>query len=130
MNYFNTKLFIIITTFLTLLLFISCNLFNNKNTYLVGKIVKKTNEKISILKNEKIIKETSISENGNFFLELDSITNGLYNFKHLPEFQYIILEEGDSLVLRLNALDFDESLVFNGTGAAKNNYLIDIFFES
>ncbi len=68
MNYFNTKLFIIITTFLTLLLFISCNLFNNKNTYLVGKIVKKTNDKISILKNEKIIKETSISEDGNFFL--------------------------------------------------------------
>ncbi len=129
MNYFNTKFFKIITAFFTFLLFISCHLFNNKNTYLVGKIVKKTNDKISILKDEKIIKETYISENGNFFLELDSITNGLYNFKHLPEFQYIMLDKGDSLVLRLNALDFDESLVFNGTGAAKNNYLIDIFLN-
>ena len=105
-------------------------MFNDKkNTYLVGKILKKTNDKISLLKDEKIINETSIHEDGSFNLKLDSINNGLYNFKHLPEFQYIILESGDSLVLRLNALDFDESLVFSGIGSSKNNYLIDIFLN-
>jgi len=130
MKYFNISLFKIIITFISFLLFISCHLFNyKKNTFLVGKIIKSTNDKISLLKDEKIINETSISEDGNFFLELDSINNGLYYFRHLPEFQYIILEEGDSLVLRLNALDFDESLVFNGIGASKNNYLIDIFLN-
>tara|TARA_X000000368_G_scaffold229974_1_gene181603 strand:- start:120 stop:1508 length:1389 start_codon:yes stop_codon:yes gene_type:complete len=129
MNFFKFIFFERIIIFIFLTLFISCDLFNNKNTYLVGKILKKTNDKISVLKDEKIINETLISENGNFLLQLDSIKNGLYNFKHLPEFQYLILENGDSLVLRLNALDFDESLVFNGVGASKNNYLIDIFLN-
>ncbi len=32
-------------------------------------------------------------------------------------------------MLRLNSLDFDESLVFSGKGASKNNYLIDVFLE-
>ena len=129
MNFFKFIFFERIIIFIFLTLFISCDLFKNKNTYLVGKILKKTNDKISVLKDEKIINETLISENGNFLLKLDSIKNGLYNFKHLPEFQYLILENGDSLVLRLNALDFDESLVFNGVGASKNNYLIDIFLN-
>ena len=129
MNYFNSKFFKIIVMFISILLFISCQLFNNKKTYLVGKILKKTNDKISLLKDEKIINETLISDDGSFNLKLDSINNGLYNFKHLPEFQYIILESGDSLVLRLNALDFDESLVFSGIGSPKNNYLIDIFLN-
>tara|TARA_B100000929_G_scaffold99525_1_gene78198 strand:- start:284 stop:1675 length:1392 start_codon:yes stop_codon:yes gene_type:complete len=130
MNILDNNSYKIIITLISFFLFNSCQLFNKeKNTYLVGKILKKTNDKISVLKDEKIINETFISENGNFFLELDSIKNGLYNFKHLPEFQYLIFEEGDSLVLRLNALDFDESLVFNGNGASKNNYLIDVFLN-
>ncbi|MBT7623758.1 MAG: hypothetical protein HN595_04450, partial [Flavobacteriaceae bacterium] len=130
MNTLNSKSSIIIITFISFLLFTSCQLFNKKkHTYLAGKILKKTSEKISVLKDEKIINETSISENGNFYLELNNIKDGLYNFKHLPEFQYLILVKGDSLVLRLNALDFDESLVFNGNGSSKNNYLMDVFLN-
>lgn len=130
MDTLNSKSSKIIITFISFLLFTSCQLFNkNTHTYLAGKILKKTSEKISVLKDEKIINETSISENGNFYLELNNIKDGLYNFKHLPEFQYLILEKGDSLVLRLNALDFDESLVFNGNGSSKNNYLMDVFLN-
>ena len=32
-------------------------------------------------------------------------------------------------MFRLNTLDFDESLVFTGEGAKKNNYLINLFLE-
>ncbi len=107
----------------------SCNFNNNKVSYFTGKIIKKTTDKISILKDEYILNETLISNDGVFFMSLDSIKDGLYNFKHLPEFQYVLFENGDSLVLRLNALDFDESLVFNGKGSSKNNFLIDIFLS-
>ena len=30
-------------------------------------------------------------------------------------------------MLRVNTVDFDESLTFSGTGAARNNLLIDMF---
>ena len=120
------KIFLIYSFIFTI---ISCSSSNN-STYFVGKILKKTNDKISILKDQTVLNEAVISKNGDFTMVLDSIQDGLYNFKHLPEFQYIILEKKDSLVLRLNALDFDESLVFTGKGSSKNNYLIDIFLNN
>lgn len=33
-------------------------------------------------------------------------------------------------MLRLNTIDFDESLVFTGLGSKKNNYLIKTFLEN
>ena len=54
-----------------------------------------------------------------------NLKGGLYTFKHGVEFQYIFLQPNDSLLLRLNTWDFDESLVFSGKGAEKNNLLIN-----
>ena len=103
---------------------------NNQNvTFLNGKIIKPTNNQIQLLKDEIVIKNIKINSDGIFSSSLDNLSNGLYNFVHLPEFQYLIIEKGDSLVLRLNSLDFDESLVFSGKGSSKNNYLIDVFLE-
>lgn len=115
--------------FLIFILILSCNKADYEVTYFGGKIIKKTNDKISLLKDENILNESLISNNGVFFMSIDSITGGLYNFKHVPEFQYLIFETADSLILRLNAVDFDESLVFTGKGSSKNNYLIDVFLN-
>lgn len=118
--------------FIKILIFISifsCNSVDSEVTYFTGKIIKKTNDKISLLKDENILNESLISNDDVFFMSIDSISDGLYNFKHLPEFQYLIFETGDSLIMRLNAVDFDESLVFTGKGASKNNYLIDVFLK-
>jgi hypothetical protein len=115
------------TLLIILLLTISCS--DKEITYIGGKILKKTSDEISILKDEKLIKKIAINENGEFFSKLDSINDGLYNFIHPPEFQYLIFEKGDSIVLRLDVLDFDESLVFTGKGSSKNNYLIDVFLK-
>ena len=110
-----------------LILFIfSCN---DKKTYLNGKIIKTSSDSISILKDEKIIKTTDVLENGYFNFVLDTIKDGLYNFQLNPEFQYVFLKKGDSLSLRLNTLDFDESLFFTGKGSSVNNFLIDIFLK-
>ena len=53
-------------------------------TYFTGKIIKKTNDKISLLKDENILNESLISNDDVFFMSIDSISDGLYNFKHLP----------------------------------------------
>ena len=53
----------------------------------------------------------------------------MYYFRHGNENQYIYLEPQDSLMLRLNTWDFDESIVFAGKGAERNNILIDCFLQ-
>ena len=127
MFYLMYKKYLLIFSFI--ITTVSCD-FDDNSTYFVGKILKKTNDKISILKDQVVLNEVVISNDGDFTMVIDSVQDGLYNFKHLPEFQYILLEKKDSLVLRLNAVDFDESLVFTGKGSSKNNYLIDIFLNN
>jgi len=54
----------------------------------------------------------------------------LHSFWHGGEYQLVIMEPKDSIMLRLNTNDFDESLVFSGEGARKNNYLLKIFLQN
>ena len=115
--------------FLNISFVLGCSSIENQKTYLDGRIIKTSTNIISVLKDEKLIKSEKIFDDGYFKFELDSITNGLYNFQLNPEFQYIILNNGDSISLRLNTLDFDESLVFIGKGSSINNFLIDIFLK-
>ncbi|MCH1558318.1 MAG: hypothetical protein L7R87_04290, partial [Flavobacteriaceae bacterium] len=114
----------IIFNLFVFLLFCSCQ--NKQNTVFVGKIIKPTNDEIQLLKDEELIDKISINDDGTFKTYVNLKQDGLYNFFLQPEFQYLIINKGDSLVLRLNSLDFDESLVFTGKGSEKNNYLINL----
>ena len=118
-----------ILLFISLIIFISCK-NDNKQTFFNGKILNKSSEKIILSVDENPLYNSLISESGNFSITIDSLESGLYNFFLQPEFQYVILEEGDSIYIRLNSLDFDESLVFMGKGSAKNNFLIDVFLKN
>ena len=71
----------------------------------------------------------SLDENLRFERKYDSLPNGIYKLEHLPEYQTLLLEEKDSLWVRINAADFDESIVFSGIGASKNNFLIELFLK-
>ena len=112
-----------ILLFISLLILSSCK-NDNKQTFFNGKILNKSSEKIILSVDENPLYNSLISGSGNFSITIDSLESGLYNFFLQPEFQYVILEEGDSIYIRLNSLDFDESLVFMGKGSAKNNFLI------
>ncbi|TDQ31590.1 TlpA family protein disulfide reductase [Zeaxanthinibacter enoshimensis] len=92
-----------------------------------GEIVNPTGDYVYLFKNDIEIDSARLDENNRFSFRLDSISEGLHNFKHNPEYQYVYLQEGDSLALRLNTTDFDESLVFSGTGEKINNFLIEMF---
>src|SRR5690606_22234358 len=50
-----------------------------------------------------------------------------YSFKHEAEYQYVYFDKNDSIMIRINTNDFDESLVFCGRGDEKNNFLVEMY---
>ncbi len=131
----NTKIYFVIS-FLFLSI-ISCTQANDKQilTYFGGQIVNPKSDIVTLMKDDKIIKKIHLKEDNSFLTELDSITEGIYSFSHGSqnkgyEFQYIYLVPKDSLLIRLNTWDFDESLVFSGKGAEKNNFLITMYLQN
>jgi hypothetical protein len=100
---------------------------DKKTTYFGGKIKNPYDHYVYFLKGEKVIDTAKLNKQNRFLFQFDSISEGLYTFKDGTEFQYVYLQPKDSVLLYLNRWDFDESLVFSGKGAAKNNFLIDVF---
>nr|WP_299346623.1 transaldolase [Allomuricauda sp.] len=94
---------------------------------LKGEIVNPTSEYVVLYKDDMVIDSAKLNQDHRFFFNLQGIEEGLYHFDHSPELQYVYLQEGDSTVIRLNTMEFDESLVFSGDGAAINNFLIEMF---
>ena len=97
------------------------------SVFFSGEIVNPTSDHIVLLKGDIVIDSAELDEDNRFVFTLDSISEGLYHFNHDPELQYVYLEKGDSLVVRLNTSDFDESLVFSGDGEELNNFLLEVF---
>ncbi len=106
--------------------FLSCK-DNNYSTYLSGQIVNPKEKSIQLFLENKEFAKENLDFNNKFNFKLDSLKEGLYTFKHGEEFQYIYLEPNDSIALRLNTWDFDESLIFSGKGAIRNNFLMNLF---
>ncbi len=103
----------------------SCN-----STYFGGNIINPKSDYVVLYKNEIPLDTFFLDKNNSFLGEIPALHEGLYNFKHGEEEQYIYLNPKDSLLIRLNTWKFDETLVFSGVGAERNNLLIDSFLES
>ncbi|QTD37392.1 hypothetical protein JL193_15060 [Polaribacter batillariae] len=110
--------------------FIGCT-DNNKNakTFFGGKIINPKSRYVVLYALDKVIDTLYLDSRNKFIKDYKNLNEGLYYFIHGIENQYIYLEPKDSLMLRLNTWDFDESLVFTGKGAERNNILIDCFLE-
>lgn len=120
--------------FLFLIVLAGCSKGEKKspNVFFAGQIINPTDEYVVLFKGERVIDSAKLDEKNRFVFELDSVTEGLHHFNHAPELQYVFLEKGDSLMIRLNTIDFDESLVFSGTNSSAeiNNFLIDLFLSN
>ncbi|AUC84475.1 hypothetical protein CW731_03815 [Polaribacter sp. ALD11] len=112
-----------------LLSLISCTSKENSNTFFGGKIINPKTKFVVLYSNDKVIDTLLLDSRNKFLGTYDNLEEGLYYFEHGNENQYLYLEPKDSLMLRLNTWDFDESIVFAGRGAERNNILIDIFLE-
>lgn len=98
--------------------------------YIGGEIINPTTNYVVLLKSETTIDTIKLNSRNRFSYKIHDLEEGFYSFRHGDEYQMALLEPQDSILFRLNTLDFDESLVFTGHGAKKNNYLINDFLEN
>ncbi len=103
---------------------------DNYVAYFGGEIVNPQNNFILFLKDNEVIDTIYLDSKNRFLHKFDSLAPGLYTFKHLPEYQYVYFDKNDSLMVRLNTHDFDNSIAFCGRGDEKNNYLIESYLKN
>lgn len=101
--------------------------------YIGGEVVNPKNNFVILSKSENVLDTIRLDENNRFLYKVENVEKGLYTFRLWAseglEYQMVLLEPNDSLLFRLNTLEFDESLVYTGNGAKKNNYLINLFLD-
>ncbi|MFL0354396.1 TlpA family protein disulfide reductase [Xanthomarina sp. GH4-25] len=98
--------------------------------FIGGELINPTVNYVIISKGKEVLDTVTLNKKNRFNYKISHMEPGLYKFHHGVEYQMILLEPNDSLMLRLNTMEFDESLVFTGKGARKNNYLINLFLNS
>ncbi|MGB0838284.1 MAG: TlpA family protein disulfide reductase [Flavobacteriaceae bacterium] len=99
-------------------------------TYFGGQIINAKAKEVVLYKNDIAIDTLLLNEDNRFLKSIPVFEEGLYTFKHANEFQYLFIQPSDSIIVRLNTLDFDESLVFSGKGGLRNEFLIDVFIQN
>ena len=102
----------------------------NISAFFGGEIINPKNNHVIISRSGLEIDTLFLDKENRFLKKINNLTSGLYTFKHGSEYQLVLLEPNDSILVRLNTVDFDESLVFTGNGSKKNNLLIQLFLEN
>ncbi len=99
--------------------------------YIGGEIINPKNNSVILYNtNGQILDSITLDANNRFIYKIDNLHPGLYSLTHGGEYQMLLLEPFDSIMFRLNTYDFDESLVFTGHGAKKNNYLLKTYLSN
>ncbi len=126
-SYINFILFSILITS-----FISCKdgiIGGNHVAYFGGEIENPKSNFVVFMKNDKVIDTFYLDKENRFFHKFDSLTPGLYSFKDEAEYQYVFFDKNDSIMVRLNSNDFDNTLMFCGRGDEKNNFMMELFLK-
>ncbi|HQX05092.1 MAG TPA: hypothetical protein PKZ44_13330, partial [Flavobacterium sp.] len=114
----------------TLYAFIGCQKeFKDDNftAYFGGEVINPKSNFVLFLKDDVVIDTIYLDNKNRFIQKFDSLAPGLYTFKHEPEYQYVYFDKNDSLMVRINSMEFDESIVFCGRGDEKNNFLMELY---
>jgi len=121
---------ILLSTITVLLVGCSTSKKDSDTILFAGEIVNPTSNQVLLFKGGKKIDSAQIDDKNRFKFNLSSTENGLYHFNLSPEYQYVYLEKGDSLMVRLNTKYFDESLVFSGSNEELNNFQLELFLSA
>lgn len=100
------------------------------SVFFAGEIVNPNSDYVVLYKDNVVLDSAKLDNNNRFSFVLGDIDEGLHHFETSREVQYLFLEKGDSIQIRLNTIDFDESLVFSGEGSEINNFLLDLFLAN
>lgn len=95
--------------------------------YFGGEIINPNSNNIVIIKSGIKLDTINLNKHNRFSYTFTNFKPGLYGFFDGREYQNFLIESSDSIMLRLNTLDFDESLVFTGKGAKENNFLMEMY---
>jgi len=107
---------------------LTCKDNSNENySFIGGEIINPIDKNLTVFKSSDIREKIILDENNRFLTKINNLKTGFYGFSHGNEYQLFFLEPKDSIILRVNTIDFDESLSFSGVGSKKNNYLINLF---
>jgi len=116
--------------FITVFTLLSCNSHEGKKTcgsaWIGGEIVNPKLDYVIISHNRNPIDTVKLDDSNFFKYQIKQVDPGIYFFSHF-EFQALYVEPGDSIMLRVNTIEFDESLSYSGRGAEKNNFLMELF---
>lgn len=116
---------------LALVAFVGCKKTNKtNNAFLGGEIINATDNFIVLSMEDKVIDTINLDKTNRFKYKVENLKAGFYTIKYGDETQIVLLEPSDSIMLRVNTFEFDESLVFTGVGAKKNNYFINEFLQN
>lgn len=111
----------------------SCNAdfgTDDYTAYFGGKVVNPNNRYVLFCKDSKVLDTIILNPDNTFFKKFDSLTPGMYSFKHEPEYQNIYFDKNDSLMVRINAQEFDESITYCGRGDEKNTFLMELYLKN
>ena len=121
---------ILLSIFIVLIVGCSTAKKDSDTVLFAGEIVNPTSTQVILMKGRQKIDSAQLDDKNRFKFDLPSIESGLYHFNLSPEYQYVYLEKGDSLMVRLNTSYFDESLVFSGSNEEINNFLLELFLAA
>ncbi|TYC17992.1 hypothetical protein ES677_01040 [Bizionia gelidisalsuginis] len=123
-------LLLILTLFFTSCEKDAANSNVDDSAFFGGEIINPYSNYLVLSKNRKFIDTLFLDKKNRFGYTLESLKPGIYNFFDGRETQTFLLQPRDSLRLRLNTIDFDESLVYTGKGAKENNFLVNLFLQN
>lgn len=101
---------------------------DSQTTWIGGQIVNPKLDYVIFAQGEYILDTVKLDSNNFFLYHTDKMKDGLYILRH-NETQVFYINPGDSIMLHVNTLDFDESLAYSGRGAEKNNLLMDLYLK-
>lgn len=87
-----------------------------------AEIANRNGDSIYIRDNKKVIRKIQINKEG-VFKDTLNIKEGLYLMFDGVEYTSLYLKNGYDLKLKMDAKQFDESIVYSGKGAVENNFL-------
>lgn len=99
---------------------------NENNVFIGGDIINPSNNYLVLYDPKDNIDTLFLNTNNKFSHHFIDFKPGIYSFVHGGNHQSIVLEPNDSIMMHINTHDFDGSITFNGIGARKNNYLIEL----
>ena len=118
--------------------FACCLFFSCKNelissgsvTYFGGEVANPTSRFVLFCKDNIVLDTIPLKVDNTFLIKFDTLSSGLYSFKHEPEFQYVYFDKNDSIMVHIDTNNFDESIIFCGRGDEKNNFLMDMYLRN